>query len=186
MSSATPPEELRRVPPALQGGARARRRGGEARRERPHADEDRRAISSRSTAIRRSSRRSRARCSTAASSTASGTASASRCTSGRSSARVGDDLVPGDVIALEPGLYRAGLRRRPARGHRDRHRRRHRRRHRLPVRARAMSEHAIETMLLEERRYPPPPEFAAQANAQPEHLRRAVRGVLGARRRASG
>jgi len=22
--------------------------------------------------------------------------------------RVGDDLVPGDVIALEPGLYRAG------------------------------------------------------------------------------
>jgi acetyl-CoA synthetase len=28
--------------------------------------------------------------------------------------------------------------------------------------------HAIETILLEERRYPPPPEFAAQANAQPE------------------
>jgi acetyl-CoA synthetase len=27
---------------------------------------------------------------------------------------------------------------------------------------------AIETMLLEERRYPPPPEFAAQANAKPE------------------
>jgi acetyl-CoA synthetase len=27
---------------------------------------------------------------------------------------------------------------------------------------------AIETMFLEERRYPPPPEFAAQANAQPE------------------
>jgi acetyl-CoA synthetase len=27
---------------------------------------------------------------------------------------------------------------------------------------------AIETMLLEERRYPPPPEFAAQANAQPD------------------
>jgi acetyl-CoA synthetase len=26
----------------------------------------------------------------------------------------------------------------------------------------------IETILLEERRYPPPPEFAAQANAQPE------------------
>ena len=26
----------------------------------------------------------------------------------------------------------------------------------------------IETLLLEERRYPPPPEFAAQANAQPE------------------
>ena len=30
---------------------------------------------------------------------------------------------------------------------------------------------AIETMLLEERRYPPSPEFAAQANAKPEHLR---------------
>ena len=28
--------------------------------------------------------------------------------------------------------------------------------------------HAIETILLEERRYPPPPEFAEQANAQPE------------------
>ena len=27
---------------------------------------------------------------------------------------------------------------------------------------------AIETMFLEERRYPPPTEFAAQANAQPE------------------
>ncbi len=31
-----------------------------------------------------------------------------------------------------------------------------------------MSEHAIETMFLEERRYPRPPEFAAQANAKPE------------------
>src|SRR5213596_3576856 len=28
--------------------------------------------------------------------------------------------------------------------------------------------HAIETILLEDRRYPPPPEFVAQANAQPE------------------
>src|SRR2546429_6638076 len=27
---------------------------------------------------------------------------------------------------------------------------------------------AIDTLFLEERRYPPPPEFAAQANAQPE------------------
>ena len=32
----------------------------------------------------------------------------------------------------------------------------------------APDHHAIETMLLEERRYPPPEEFAAQANAQPE------------------
>src|SRR3954447_25088252 len=31
-----------------------------------------------------------------------------------------------------------------------------------------MSESAIETMLLEERRYPPPDDFAAQANAQPD------------------
>ena len=31
-----------------------------------------------------------------------------------------------------------------------------------------MSDHAIDTMLLEERRYPPPPEFAAQANAKPD------------------
>ncbi|MDX6441929.1 MAG: acetyl-CoA synthetase, partial [Gaiellaceae bacterium] len=31
-----------------------------------------------------------------------------------------------------------------------------------------MSDHTIETMLLEERRYPPPEEFAAQANAKPE------------------
>ena len=31
-----------------------------------------------------------------------------------------------------------------------------------------MSDHTIETMLLEERRYPPPEDFAAQANAQPE------------------
>jgi acetyl-CoA synthetase len=30
-----------------------------------------------------------------------------------------------------------------------------------------MTEHAIETMFLEEREYPPPPEFAAQANAKP-------------------
>jgi acetyl-CoA synthetase len=32
----------------------------------------------------------------------------------------------------------------------------------------ATEQHAIETILLEERRYPPPTEFAAQANAQPE------------------
>jgi acetyl-CoA synthetase len=31
-----------------------------------------------------------------------------------------------------------------------------------------MSDHTIETMLLEERRYPPPEEFAAHANAKPE------------------
>ena len=31
-----------------------------------------------------------------------------------------------------------------------------------------MSEHTIETMLLEERRYPPSEEFAARASARPE------------------
>ena len=31
-----------------------------------------------------------------------------------------------------------------------------------------MTDHAIETLLAEERSYPPPPEFAAQANAQPD------------------
>ncbi len=31
-----------------------------------------------------------------------------------------------------------------------------------------MSDQAIETLFEEDRRYPPPPEFAAQANAQPE------------------
>jgi acetyl-CoA synthetase len=31
-----------------------------------------------------------------------------------------------------------------------------------------VGDHAIETLLAEDRRYPPPPEFAAQANAQPE------------------
>src|SRR5207248_9961971 len=30
------------------------------------------------------------------------------------------------------------------------------------------TQHAIDTMLLEERRYPPPPKFARQANAQPD------------------
>src|SRR5216117_2475952 len=30
------------------------------------------------------------------------------------------------------------------------------------------TQHAIDTMFLEERRYPPPPEFARQANAQPD------------------
>ncbi len=33
--------------------------------------------------------------------------------------------------------------------------------------AETTGEHAIETMQVEERRYPPPPEFRRQANAQP-------------------
>src|SRR4029079_15158496 len=39
---------------------------------------------------------------------------------------------------------------------------------RVPVRPGSMTEHAIETLLAEERRYPPPGDFAAQANAQPD------------------
>jgi acetyl-CoA synthetase len=37
-----------------------------------------------------------------------------------------------------------------------------------PAASVATEQHAIETILLEERRYPPPDDFAAQANAQPE------------------
>ena len=44
---------------------------------------------------------------------------------------------------------------------------------------RTMSEQTIETLLLEERRYPPTPEFAAQANAQPGIYERELGGVLG-------
>src|SRR5439155_240557 len=72
----------------------------------------------------------------------------------------------------------AGLRRLPARGSRPRHRGRRREPDPLPVRPEAVgglpmdatetSGHAIETIFLEERRYPPTAEFAAQANAQPE------------------
>jgi acetyl-CoA synthetase len=38
----------------------------------------------------------------------------------------------------------------------------------LPAAEREMSDATIETLLAEERRFPPPPEFGAQANAQPE------------------
>src|SRR5438067_10394626 len=40
--------------------------------------------------------------------------------------------------------------------------------------ARKAAEHAIETMQVEERRYPPSPEFRKQANAQPDIYRRSV------------
>ena len=79
-----------------------------------------------------------------------------------------EPLVAGDVIALEPGLYRKGYggvrledlilvtdgRRRGA--------------DRLPLRPRAVSEQTIETIFVEDRRYPPPPDFAALAVAQPD------------------
>ena len=44
-----------------------------------------------------------------------------------------------------------------------------------------MTDQTIDTLFLEERRYPPPPEFAAQANAQPGIYDERLRGVLGAR-----
>ena len=81
--------------------------------------------------------------------------------------RTGQDLVPGDVITIEPGLYRSGYG-----GLRledlvlvtedgyEVH-------HGLPVRPDAVT-NTIDTMLLEERRYAPDPEFARQANAQPD------------------
>src|SRR5262249_47756705 len=58
------------------------------------------------------------------------------------------------------------LRRLPARGPRPRHRERRGEPHGLSVRPDAVSQ--IDTLLPEERRYPPPPEFAAQANVGPE------------------
>src|SRR4051794_24625489 len=66
------------------------------------------------------------------------------------------------------GPLPARLRRLPPRGPRAGDRERARGADGLPVRPRALVAHAIETILLEERRYPPPREFAAQANAQPE------------------
>src|SRR5438093_7197319 len=41
------------------------------------------------------------------------------------------------------------------------------------------TQHAIDTMLLEERTYPPPPEFARQANAQPDIYERDWEGFWG-------
>ena len=70
------------------------------------------------------------------------------------------------------GSLSPGLRRLPARGSRPRHRGRRREPHGFSVRPDALSSDgtgaAIETMFLEERRYPPPEDFAAQANAQPD------------------
>src|SRR5581483_6576502 len=65
------------------------------------------------------------------------------------------------------GSLPAGLRRCPPRGPRARHGGRLREPHAVPVRPRALSARDIDTLFLEERQYPPPAAFAAQANAQP-------------------
>ena len=146
-----------------------------------------RATSSRRPASRRSARRSPARRSSTASSTGSATASASRCTRQPGMGRLGDKkLVAGDVVTSSRAST-APARRRPARGHRPRHRGRRRGPHGLSVRPRAVdrsrderAHHAIDTMFLEERRYPPPADFAAQANAQPDIYDDPFEDVLGA------
>ena len=67
------------------------------------------ATSSRRRASRRSARRRPARRSPTASSTGSATASASRCTRQPGLGLLSDKkLVAGDVVTVEPGLYRAG------------------------------------------------------------------------------
>ena len=84
-------------------------------------------------------RRTWARRSRRGSSTASGTASGSRCTRIRAwASRRRAPLVAGDVVTVEPGLYRPGLRRLPPRGSPARHRGRLREPHRLPLRSRAL------------------------------------------------
>ena len=65
------------------------------------------------------------------------------------------------------GPVPVGLRRPAPRRPRARDERRPRSPHGLPVRPHAVTD-TIETMLLEERRYAPDPEFARQANAQPD------------------
>src|SRR5262249_62036353 len=67
------------------------------------------------------------------------------------------------------------LRRLPPRGPRARHRERRREPHELPLRPRTLSQ--IDTLLAEERRYPPPPEVVAQANVGPEIYERDFEGL---------
>src|SRR5581483_4810782 len=75
---------------------------------------------------------------------------------------------PGRRRHARAGALPAGLRRRAAGGPRPRHRGRRREPDRVPVRPPAVTGHAIETLLAEERRFPPPPAFAAEANAKPD------------------
>ena len=173
---------------ALPRGARTRGRRSQAGRGRQARSTASSPTSSRSGASRPSSRRTRERCSRTASTTASAMESASRCTSPRAwDARRGARCGRRDHSRARPLPPR--FRRSAGRGSPARHRGRVRASDRLPLRpgsgnvsqyAGAERDQAIETLLAEERRYPPPEDFAEQANAQAGHLRRPVRGVLGA------
>ncbi len=113
------------------------------------------------------------------SSTASATASASRCTRIRAwGSRPASPLVAGDVVTVEPGLYRPRLRRLPPRGPRARHGGRLREPHGLPVRPDAVTE-GIETLLHEERRY-------AAVRRSSRRRRTRSRGSTTCRSRSSG
>ena len=174
------PDEVARMAPPLQGGARPRGRARSATARPAAASSTARARSSRRPANRPSARRSRARRSRTASSTGSGTASGSRCTSSRGSGsrrrgarrrrrrhrRAGPLPAGYGGVRLEDLVLVTDERRRepdatyPYDAAERREARRDRRCAMRPI------GQAIDTLLLEERRYPPPPEFAAQANAQ--------------------
>ena len=162
------PDDVARVAPPLQGGARRVRSPRSATAPTAARSSTAPARSSRRPASRRSGRRRRASRSPTASSTGSATASGSRCTSSRAWGSPSKlPLEGGRRRHGRAGLLPAGLRRRPARGPRARDRGRRREPDEVPVRSRRPMSSDIDTLLLEERRYPPPPEFAAQANAQP-------------------
>ena len=84
--------------------------------------------------------------------------------------RAPGDMVAGDVVTLEPGLYRQGfggvrledlvlVTENGAENLTE---------YPYDLDNRERKHATIETLLAEERRFPPPPEFAAQANAQPD------------------
>ena len=150
------------------------------------------ATSSRRRASRRRGRRRRACRSQKASSTGSATVSGSRCTRRPGMGLAAKKpLLAGDVVTVEPGCYRQGyggvrledivLVTADGAGEPDA----------LPLRPGAVvapeDGQTIETMLLEERRYPPSRGVRGSGEREGRHLRRRLRRVLGAggARRAS-